>query len=142
MWRGFQQLGEHIDLVVVHDGVRPFVTSDMLCRSLHGAVQHGAAVTAVPLKDTLKRVAADGRVETTIPRERLWRTQTPQAFQRSVLQAAFQHAWTHDFIATDEAGLVEAAGHPVHVVLGTESNIKITTPDDLQLGERFLNLVD
>ena len=97
-------------------------------------------MTAVPLKDTLKRVTEDGRVETTIPRERLWRTQTPQTFQRSVLQAAFQHARMHGLSATDEAGLVEASGHSVHVVLGTESNIKITTPDDLKLGERFLNL--
>ena len=142
VWRGFQHLAEQVDLVIVHDGVRPFVTSEMLCRSLQGAVQHGAAVTAVPVKDTLKRVSVEGMVETTISRERLWRTQTPQAFQRAVLQAAFQHALMHGLTATDEAGLVEAAGHPVHVVLGTERNIKITTPDDLQLGERFLNLVD
>jgi 2-C-methyl-D-erythritol 4-phosphate cytidylyltransferase len=142
VWRGFQRLTASVDLVVVHDGVRPFVTSEMVCRALQGAVLHGAAVTAVPVKDTLKRVSEAGMVETTISRERLWRTQTPQAFRRVVLQEAFQYALTHGLSATDEAGLVEAAGHPVHVVLGTERNIKITTPDDLQLGERFLNLVD
>jgi 2-C-methyl-D-erythritol 4-phosphate cytidylyltransferase len=99
---------------------------------------NGAAVAAVPLNDTLKRVSASGEVEATVPREHLWRTQTPQVFQHQLLHAAFRHAWEHGLWATDEAGLVEAFGHPVQVVLGLESNVKITTPDDLVFCERLV----
>jgi 2-C-methyl-D-erythritol 4-phosphate cytidylyltransferase len=105
---------------------------------VHSAILNGAAIAAVPLKDTLKRVSASGEVETTVSREHLWRTQTPQVFRRHLLYAAFRHAWEHGLGATDEAGLVEAFGHPVQVVLGLESNVKITTPDDLIFCEHFL----
>src|SRR5262245_40624684 len=92
VWKGFQRLDAEIDLVVVHDGVRPFVTEALLHNTLVQAARHGAAVAAVPLKDTLKRVSAAGEVETTVPRDGLWRVQTPQAFQRHLLQAAFCQA--------------------------------------------------
>ncbi len=142
VWRGLQQITAAIDLVVVHDGVRPFVTAAMLHQALRSAAQHGAAITAIPLQDTLKRVAETGVVEVTIPRQNLWRTQTPQAFRRTLLHAAFRHAWQHGLLATDEAGLIEAFGHPVQVVLGAESNIKITTPEDLRWCEGFLPRFD
>ncbi len=138
VWRGLQQVTAAVDLVVVHDGVRPFVTESLLHQSLQGAARHGAAITAVPLTDTLKRVSEAGQVETTISRERLWRTQTPQAFRWALLQTAFQQARRQGLQATDEAGLVEALGHPVHVILGAQQNVKMTTPDDLFLGESFL----
>jgi 2-C-methyl-D-erythritol 4-phosphate cytidylyltransferase len=138
VWRGLQRVSDATDLVVVHDGVRPFVTASLLQRTLDSAVQHGAAIAAVPLHDTLKRVSAAGQVEATIPRERLWRTQTPQAFRRTLLLQAFEHAWQAGLQATDEAALVEALGHPVHVVPGIEQNVKITTPDDLDTCEGFL----
>jgi 2-C-methyl-D-erythritol 4-phosphate cytidylyltransferase len=138
VWRGLQRVSDSTDLVVVHDGVRPFVTASLLQRTLDSAAQHGAAIAAVPLHDTLKRVSATGQVEATIPRERLWRTQTPQAFRRTLLLQAFEHAWQVGLQATDEAALVEALGHPVHVVPGIEQNVKITTPDDLDTCEGFL----
>jgi 2-C-methyl-D-erythritol 4-phosphate cytidylyltransferase len=138
VWHGLQRLGEHIDVVVVHDGVRPFVTDAMLRDMVHHAARYGAAITAVPVKDTLKRVSEAGEVEATVPRDRLWRVQTPQAFQRHLLQAAFLHAWERGVTATDEAGLLEALGQSVKVVLGMESNIKVTTPDDLLLAENIL----
>jgi 2-C-methyl-D-erythritol 4-phosphate cytidylyltransferase len=141
VWHGLQNVTEAIDLVVVHDGVRPFVTESVLLETLHAAGQYGAAIAAVPVKDTLKRVSAEKAVEATIPRERLWRVQTPQAFQRALLCAAFQYARQHGIEVTDEAGLVEVLGHQVRIVPGSESNIKITTPDDLQLGEAFLRIL-
>jgi 2-C-methyl-D-erythritol 4-phosphate cytidylyltransferase len=142
VWRGLQQMASAVDLVVVHDGVRPFVTAALVCQTLCSAAQYGAAIAAVPLTDTLKRVSAAGRVETTLPREHLWRIQTPQAFRRDLLQRAFQHAWKHGVMVTDEAGLIEAMGYPVYVVPGAEHNVKMTTPDDLQLGEMLLRYHD
>jgi 2-C-methyl-D-erythritol 4-phosphate cytidylyltransferase len=138
VWKGFQRLEGEIDLVVVHDGVRPFVTAALLHDTLVQAALHGAAVAAVPLKDTLKRVSAAGEVEATVPRDGLWRVQTPQAFQRHLLQSAFCQAWQRGIVATDEAGLLEACGRRVKVVPGLESNVKITTPDDLPLCESLL----
>ncbi len=138
VWRGLQRIDAEVDLVIVHDGVRPFVTEAVLQETLGCAVQHGAAVAAVPLRDTLKRVAEGGVVEATIPRENLWRAQTPQAFQRHLLMAAHRQAWERGLCATDDASLLESMGHPVKVILGLESNIKITTPEDLIWSESLL----
>src|SRR5262245_44674420 len=138
VWRGLQHVAEEIELVVVHDGVRPLVTERLIQRTLASASQYGAAIAAVPLKDTLKRVSAAHEVESTVPRERLWRIQTPLAFRHVLLRTAFQHAWQQDLQATDEAGLIEALGHPVKIVPGDEHNIKITNPDDLVFCEAFL----
>jgi 2-C-methyl-D-erythritol 4-phosphate cytidylyltransferase len=139
VWCGLQRVSPAVELVVVHDGVRPFVTASLLHDTLYQARQHGAAIAAIPLKDTLKRVSSAGRVEATLPRERLWRTQTPQAFRRTLLLEAFAYARQQGLRMTDEAGLIEALGYPVQVVTGVEQNVKITTPDDLSLGERFLH---
>jgi 2-C-methyl-D-erythritol 4-phosphate cytidylyltransferase len=138
VWRGLQQVTDAVALVVVHDGVRPFVTELLLQQTLDYAKRYGAAIAAVPLKDTLKRVSTAGTVEATVPRERLWRIQTPQAFQHTLLRRAFQHAWRQGLQATDEAGLIEALGYPVQIVPSYEHNIKITTPDDLVFCATFL----
>ena len=138
VWHGLQQVPDTVGLVVVHDGVRPFVTELLLQQTLAHAGRYGAAIAAVPLKDTLKRVSAVGTVEATVPREHLWRVQTPQAFQHALLRRAFQHAWQQGLQATDEAALIEALGYTVQVVPGYEHNVKITTPDDLVFGEIFL----
>ena len=138
VWRGLQHVAEAIELIVVHDGVRPLVPEPLIQQALASASRHGAAIAAVPLKDTLKRVSEAHQVEDTVPRERLWRIQTPQAFHHTLLRTAFQYAWQHGLQATDEAGLIEAIGHPVTVVPGYEYNVKITTPDDLVFCETFL----
>jgi len=138
VWQGLQQVDESVAFVVVHDGVRPFVTEHLLQQTLEQARYHGAAITAVPVKDTLKRVSTAGQVEATIPRDDLWRVQTPQAFCHALLRRAFSHAQQHGLQATDEAGLIEALGHPVKIVQGAEHNVKITTPDDLVLCETLL----
>ena len=139
VWHGLQRIAETVELVVVHDAVRPFLPVALLEETLRSAAQYGAAVAAVPVKDTLKRVSAAGEIETTVPRDCLWRIQTPQAFWHTLLRHAFRHAWQHAIEATDEAGLIEALGHPVKVVLGIEHNVKITTPDDLVLGESLVH---
>jgi 2-C-methyl-D-erythritol 4-phosphate cytidylyltransferase len=139
VWQGLQRLEADIALVVVHDGVRPFVPEALVQETVRHAALYGAAIAAVPVKDTLKRVSVIGEVEATVPRDGLWRVQTPQAFQYHVLQAAFRHAWAQGVVATDEAGLVEALGQRVRVVPGVESNVKVTTPDDLLVCESLLH---
>jgi 2-C-methyl-D-erythritol 4-phosphate cytidylyltransferase len=138
VWRGLQHVEARVDLVVVHDGVRPFLSEALLQATLHSAARYGAAIAAVPVKDTLKRVTETGDVEATVPRDSLWRVQTPQAFQRRLLYTAYRFAQEHGMEATDEAGLLEAIGQRVKIVPGDENNIKITTPDDLRLSETIM----
>jgi 2-C-methyl-D-erythritol 4-phosphate cytidylyltransferase len=138
VWQGLRQVADAVNLVVVHDGVRPLLTEVLLQQTLKHASDYGAAIAAVPLKDTLKRVSAAGTVEATVPRECLWRVQTPQAFRHALLRRAFQHAWRQGLQVTDEAGLMEALGYPVQIVPGYEHNIKVTTPDDLIFCDAFL----
>ena len=143
VWQGLQQLAGDVELVIVHDGVRPFVSQHLLRETLQQARLVGAAIAAVPLKDTLKRVAETGEVVGTVPRDGLWRIQTPQAFRRHVLQAAYAYALAQGLEVTDEAGLVEAHGQQrIHVVPGLESNVKVTTPDDLIMCESLLDQLE
>ena len=120
------------DVVVVHDAVRPFVTRALIDAVLAAAREHGAAICAVPVKETVKRVR-DGRVEETVDRASLWSVQTPQAFRTALLREAHDKARRDGFLGTDDAMLVERLGEAVHVVRGLETNVKITTPEDLRL---------
>ncbi|WP_093884743.1 2-C-methyl-D-erythritol 4-phosphate cytidylyltransferase [Syntrophus gentianae] len=135
---GLAEIGDQCDVVVVHDGVRPFVTEEMLSRVIGAALQFGAAVAGVPVTDTVKEVPGDGYISRTLNRETLWLAQTPQAFQRRILQKAYRKAAEDDFHGTDDASLVEHLGTPVKMIRGDYRNIKITTPDDLVLAEAFL----
>jgi 2-C-methyl-D-erythritol 4-phosphate cytidylyltransferase len=126
---GLEALGPGADLVAVHDVARPLATLDLVRRVLAAAREHGAAIPALPIRDTVKEVA-DGRVVRSVPRERLRSAQTPQIFSRAILARAHaQNRTTPD--ATDDAALVEALGLPVFVVAGEPSNLKITEPTDL-----------
>jgi 2-C-methyl-D-erythritol 4-phosphate cytidylyltransferase len=131
---GLDALGD-CDHVLVHDGARPLVTSDLIDAALDGAIQTGAALCAVPVADTVKRAADTGLVASTVNRERLWLAQTPQAFRTDVLRRA--HA-AHDIDATDDAALVELIEEPVRLVMGSTENLKITTPSDLALAAAIL----
>jgi 2-C-methyl-D-erythritol 4-phosphate cytidylyltransferase len=129
------------DIVLVHDAVRPFVTSEIIHNVIEAARKHGAAIAGMPAMDTVKQVerTAEGAVITaTMPRERVVMAQTPQGFLYSVLKKAFDEATTDGFLGTDEASLVERSGHEVAVVMGSPRNIKITTPADMELAEFFL----
>lgn len=126
------------DLVFVHDAVRPMASASLYRRVAAAASQHGAAIPALPVKDTIKRVDRSGRIIETLPRSELRTIQTPQAFRPDVLLAAYAYARHHGIIGTDDASLVEAAGHPVVVVDGEETNLKITTPLDLVIAQHLL----
>ncbi|AJE02018.1 2-C-methyl-D-erythritol 4-phosphate cytidylyltransferase [Geobacter pickeringii] len=125
------------DVVLIHDGVRPFVTADILSRAAAMAAESDGALVAVPAKDTVKMVS-DGVITATPPRETLWLAQTPQAFRYGVIRAAHEVADAERFLGTDDAMLVERLGRQVRVVLGDYRNIKITTPEDMILAGAFL----
>lgn len=128
-----------VDHVAVHDAVRPLTPPPMIDAVFAAAAKHGAAMLALPLADTLKRVE-DGnrRVLETVPRAGLWLAQTPQVFRRDWLAEAYAKRATLSAAITDDAQLVEAIGHPVHVVPGSPSNFKITTRDDLEVAEAIV----
>jgi len=136
---GLEVLPLEIELVLVHDGVRPFVPVSVIENCLKEAEKNGAAMVAVPVKDTLKAVSRDNVIEQTIDRSGVWQAQTPQAAKVSLLKKAFADVIKHkDFIATDEAALLERVNIPVKVVEGSEKNIKITRPEDLILAKAIL----
>jgi 2-C-methyl-D-erythritol 4-phosphate cytidylyltransferase len=120
------------DLVIVHDAARPLATAAIFQACLDAASRAGAAIAAIPVSDTLKRVA-DSTITATIARAGLWQAQTPQAFRRNVLIAAHQRAMSEKIAATDDADLVERTGTRVEVVEASTINIKITTPADLAI---------
>jgi len=136
---GFEALGPDTDIVVVHDGVRPFVTPDLIRKSVQTASDFGAVITAVPVNDTLKKADAQGVVECTVSRDHLWRVQTPQAFRYELLREAFEKAGRDGFYGTDEGSLIENLGREVKIIPGSELNIKITRSEDLLLGETIFN---
>ncbi|MBI2956650.1 MAG: 2-C-methyl-D-erythritol 4-phosphate cytidylyltransferase, partial [Acidobacteria bacterium] len=131
------------ELVLVHDAVRPFVEPALIERVIEAAAETGAAILGLPVGDTVKQVEpAAGthasRILATIPRERLVLAQTPQVFRYALLREALEGAEADGFRGSDEAVLVERLGHPVTVVMGSERNIKITKPTDLDLARFFL----
>jgi 2-C-methyl-D-erythritol 4-phosphate cytidylyltransferase len=129
------------DIVLVHDAVRPFVDDATINGVIDAVKKYNAAIAGIPAIDTVKQVdrTADGAVVlATVPRERMVMAQTPQGFRFSLLKKAFDEATADGFMGTDEASLIERSGSPVHVVMGTPRNIKITTPGDLDLAEFYL----
>lgn len=125
-------------LIAVHDGARPLLSDEALERVLREAEACGGALLGVPVKETVKRVAADGSVVETVPRESLIAAQTPQVFPLKRLLAAHLQARDEGFAATDDAMLMERLGDAVRVVTGDYDNIKVTTPEDMIALEGFL----
>ncbi|MBI4728294.1 MAG: 2-C-methyl-D-erythritol 4-phosphate cytidylyltransferase [Acidobacteria bacterium] len=134
---GLGAVAEDAEAVVVHDASRPLVSPDLIERALAALAGASGAVCAVPVVDTLKRVEGD-RIAGTVPREWLWRAQTPQAFRAAALREAHARAAAEGIEATDDSALVERCGEPVVVVQGEERNMKITTAADLALAEALL----
>ena len=132
---GLDAVGDDCDIVLIHDGVRPFISGSLIRLMIREAAAHGAATAGVPVKETVKRVDPEGNVLETLDRRALWLTQTPQAFRRSVILEAHRTAFRDRFYGTDDASLVERMGHPVRMVPATYENIKITTREDLLLAE-------
>jgi 2-C-methyl-D-erythritol 4-phosphate cytidylyltransferase len=137
---GIESLSSEVDIVVIHDGVRPFVTQRMIEESIRGARQFKAVVLAMPVKETIKMAGPDRTVLKTLDRESLWQIQTPQTFQLDLIRQALHKAIEDGFIGTDDASLVERIGGKVHILPGSYTNIKITTPEDLILGHLILKM--
>jgi len=137
VYNGFRALDSGTEIVVVHDGVRPFVEPAMIEAVIDAAAEKGSAIVALPCIDTVKQVERQ-RVVATLPREKIVMVQTPQAFRYEILEEAFERARADHYYASDESCLVERLGYPVSVLLGSERNIKITKPADLPLAELFV----
>ena len=135
---GLNEVDADVEIVVVHDAVRPFVTEDLIERSIEAARKHGGAIAAVPMKDTPKHVGLDGLIQRTLDRHELWLAQTPQTFRRALVVEAYRKAEIEHIRGTDDAALTERLGHTVAIVQGSWENIKITTPEDLILAEAIL----
>jgi 2-C-methyl-D-erythritol 4-phosphate cytidylyltransferase len=134
VWNGLNAISAGCSIVVVHDGVRPLISPKLIAQSIEAAQKSGAAVVAVLARDTVKRAAVGKKIQT-LPREEIWLAQTPQTFQFPLLMKAYQKAHQDAILGTDDAFLVERLGHPITLVIGDHSNIKITTPEDLVLAE-------
>jgi 2-C-methyl-D-erythritol 4-phosphate cytidylyltransferase len=141
-----RQVADEVELVAVHDAVRPFVIREQVSRVIDEARKCGAAILGIPAMDTVKEVKRGSLPEdtalitATTPRERIVLAQTPQVFRTKLLKEAFARAAADGVNASDEAGLVERLGHDVHVVHGSERNIKITKPADMELARFYLDL--
>ncbi len=135
---GLRETDDDTEIVVIHDAVRPFVTEDLIARSIEAARRDGGAIVAVPMKDTPKRVGPDGRIQRTLDRSGLWLAQTPQTFRRELILEAYRQAERDGLRATDDAALVERLGRNVGIVPGRWDNIKITTPEEFVIAEAIL----
>ena len=136
--RGLAAVPADCDLVAVHDAARPLVTPALITACIAAAETHGAAIAAVPVKDTLKRETPDQVIAATVERSGLWQAQTPQVARRELLEAAYVAAARDHFVGTDEASLLEHNGCPVALVAGSETNLQITRPEDLTIAEALL----
>jgi 2-C-methyl-D-erythritol 4-phosphate cytidylyltransferase len=134
---GLQAIKSDCSWVVVHDGVRPLIDPQWIEAGLRQARETGAAIVAVPARDSVKRLPPEGKVQT-LPREEIWLAQTPQIFEFSLLCRAHQKAYQEKIIGTDDSSLVERLGHEVRLIPGDFGNIKITTPEDLAIAEALI----
>jgi len=139
VWQGLQEMSAGTEIVLIHDAARPFVSHRVISACIDAARAHGAAVVACPLADTVKRGSAEGAVAATVERAGLWGAQTPQGFRADLARRSYARAIAEDWPVTDDAGVVERAGHRVHLVEGEAMNFKITGPDDLAMAERLLH---
>lgn len=139
---GVQALSPTIQRIVVHDGARPLLTLQAFHKFLRDTEDFSAAIMGISVKDTIKQVDSSGKVLETLPRESLCAVQTPQIFDRGILEEAHHRAFSAGYYGTDDASLLEWIGCPVQVIEGSQENIKVTTPEDLWLAERILAMRD
>jgi 2-C-methyl-D-erythritol 4-phosphate cytidylyltransferase len=133
--RGLQKVSSDCDVVVIHDGARPFVSPTLIDRSIEEAQTRKAVVVGVPVRDTIKVISESRQVISTPARDCLWEIQTPQTFERSLIVEAYEAAERNHLQGTDDAMLVEGLGKPVYLIEGERTNIKITVPEDLLFAE-------
>lgn len=140
VYNGLCAISDSPGIVLIHDGVRPFVPHDLITACIEGARQWKACIPALPASETLKRINAQNCVEETLERRHIWMAQTPQAFELSLIKQAHEEALRCGWQLTDDAGLLERMGAEVHVIEGRRENIKITVPQDLVMAEKWLGL--
>lgn len=126
------------DILIIHDGVRPFIGLAEIEKCIHAAIEYDASITAIPAVDTIKQTGPDNFIDTTIDRKNIWLAQTPQAFKYKLLITAHNHAIENGITGTDDSSLVEMTGGKVKIIEGQRSNIKITTQEDLIIAEALV----
>ncbi|MFH1624710.1 MAG: 2-C-methyl-D-erythritol 4-phosphate cytidylyltransferase [Pseudomonadota bacterium] len=136
---GLEAIDPTCDIVMVHDGLRPFITPQLIDESISKTQKYDATVVAVPVKETVKRVSPGGEIIETLDRKRLYLAQTPQTFKYDIIKRAYENAFENNIVSTDDSSLVELLGIRVRVILGSYGNIKITTPEDLIIAGAFLD---
>lgn len=138
VFNGIKMLKKECEVVLIHDGARPFVTDDIIKRSINKANEYNAVVVGVKVKDTIKVVSDNGNIVDTPNRSYLWAVQTPQVFKYDIITKAYEDAYNNNYYGTDDAMLVERIGYNVKMIEGSYNNIKITTQEDLEFGEQIL----
>jgi 2-C-methyl-D-erythritol 4-phosphate cytidylyltransferase len=138
VYNGLEKVPAGNRVIVVHDGVRPFIGPGQITACIRMAEQNGACILGIPVTETLKQVSPSGQIEATLDRRRIWLAQTPQAFRLALLKQAHERARQQGVMDTDDAALVERLGIDVSVLPGRKENIKITVPEDLALAEALL----
>lgn len=141
VYNGLQAIQTDASIICVHDAVRPCINSHLVRRVIQAAKEYGAATAAMPLKFTLKQSDENGFVQKTLDRSSLWEIQTPQVIKRALLEKGFEKANREQITVTDDVSLIELLGHPVKLIEGSYSNIKVTSPEDLVICERMLGEV-
>ena len=139
VYNGIKKLNRNCEIVLIHDGARPFVNENIIKNSIKEAKENNAVVVGVPVKDTIKVVDSDGNIVDTPNRSLLWSVQTPQSFKYEIITRAYEYAYSNDYYGTDDAMLVEHIGYNVKMIEGSYDNIKITTEEDLHFGIQILN---
>ena len=142
VYNGLKLLDEKCDVVLIHNGARPFVSDKIIDKSIEEAKEHKAIVVGVPVKDTIKVIDNDKNIVDTPNRSVLWAVQTPQTFDYNILIDAYKDAFKNKFYGTDDAMLVERIGYKVKMLEGSYNNIKITTQEDLNIGSQILRVQD
>jgi len=138
VYNALKLVSRDMDYVLIHDGIRPFVTDGLIRKLLKEVSRFSAVVAAVPVKPTLKFVGNDGLIANTPSRENFWEAQTPQVFEKHLIEKAYKIAVKKNIKATDDSALVERIGVKPKIVMGSYSNIKITTKEDLELAKNLL----
>jgi len=135
---GIKAVSQQCEVILIHDGARPFVTGEIINESIASANTYGCSIVGMPVKDTIKIINEEGFVKDTPKRENLWLVQTPQTFKKEIILRAHEKREAENLSVTDDAMLVEALGGKVKMIKGSYENIKITTPEDLEIGQAIL----
>ena len=138
VYRGLQQIDPDCSIVIIHDGVRPFVQHDQIAACINDAGKFGSCILGIPAYDTLKQVDKSGNIVNTTARDAIWLAQTPQAFRYELIKKAHDQARLDGYQGTDDASLVERMGAAVRIIRGSRSNIKITNKEDLEIARSLL----